>query len=505
MKLDDRQYSDYDLQGRALAEVSRAARAELLDAARRWTAEYSDLPYAELGKNTEIILCGHQPTMFHPGVWLKNAALGRIARRRGAAAINLLIDGDVCMTASLSVPTGTIAEPRLTEIAYDLPEPKIAHEERNIANRDLFASFGRRTIEAVAPLVAHPALERYWPLVLERAAATDNLGATLAQARHLMETELWGVEHRTLEAPLGWLCRGEAFQWFVALLLTQLPKFLPLYNQALRDYRRVNRLRGRSHPAPDLAAEPPWLESPFWVWTAADPRRRRLFAQQIGDEILVSDRAEWQCRLPLEAEGLAGRAVERLVEMQTAGGVRIRPKALMTTLWARLFLGDLFIHGTGGAKYDWVTDRIIERFFRRSPPPYIVVTADVRLPIERPAVSLDQLRAIDRELRDMNFCPERFLADDAAAAGLVAEKRRLISEMKTAANARRRDADLRRVNAAMQPLLSSRREELMSCRAELARRLAAEAILSRRDYAFCLHGEATLRELAERVRPEINA
>jgi len=77
--------------------------------------------------------------------------------------------------------------------------------------------------------------------------------------------------------------------------------------------------------------------------------------------------------------------------------------------------------------------------------------------------------------------------------------------MKTAATARRRDADLRRVNAAMQPLLSSRREELMSCRAELARRLAAEAILSRRDYAFCLHGEATLRELAERVRPEINA
>ena len=33
-------------------------------------------------------------------------------------------------------------------------------------------------------------------------------------------------------------------------------------------------------------------------------------------------------------------------------GVKIRPRAILTTLYSRLFLSDLFIHGIGGAKYD---------------------------------------------------------------------------------------------------------------------------------------------------------
>ena len=35
----------------------------------------------------------------------------------------------------------------------------------------------------------------------------------------------------------------------------------------------------------------------------------------------------------------------------------------MLTLWARLLLCDLFIHGIGGAQYDRVTDLIVENYF----------------------------------------------------------------------------------------------------------------------------------------------
>ena len=50
-------------------------------------------------------------------------------------------------------------------------------------------------------------------------------------------------------------------------------------------------------------------------------------------------------------------------------------------MFARLFLCDLFIHGIGGAKYDQMTDAIIERFFGFAPPDYLTVTATAKLPI----------------------------------------------------------------------------------------------------------------------------
>ena len=56
-------------------------------------------------------------------------------------------------------------------------------------------------------------------------------------------------------------------------------------------------------------------------------------------------------------------------------GVKIRSRALVTTLWARLALSDLFLHGIGGAKYDQVTDRLIESFFDLAPPAIMVLSA----------------------------------------------------------------------------------------------------------------------------------
>ena len=64
-------------------------------------------------------------------------------------------------------------------------------------------------------------------------------------------------------------------------------------------------------------------------------------------------------------------------------GVKIRSRALVTTLWARMVLGDLFIHGIGGGNYDLVTDRIIERFFGRQPPGFMILSATLHLPINQ--------------------------------------------------------------------------------------------------------------------------
>ena len=196
----------------------------------------------------------------------------------------------------------------------------------------------------------------------------------------------------------------------------------------------------------------------------------------------------------MRADGDAGRAVERLLELQR-GGVRIRSRALVTTLWARLALGDLFIHGIGGAKYDRVTDRLIERFFGLRPPGFMVLSATLLLPIERDRVTADDLRAIQRELRDLTYHPERYLdGADHAAADLMAAKRRWIETPQTAENARQRCHAIREVNAALQPWLDPRRQTMLERQAQTLRKLQAESVLAWREYAFCLYPESTLRE-----------
>ena len=515
------QLHDYDLQGQSLAEVSLQARAELVAAARRWTGAYRNVKKDDAGKGDSpifaetkigtvpsaspsdpgglIFLAGHQPQMFHPGVWFKNFALGTLARRHHATAINLIIDGDTLSDTSVRVPGGSVASPQAAPIPFDRADPNIPYEERTIEDHELFASFGRRAIERMAPLVADPLLERYWPLVQAQSRQSDNLGACLARACHRLEGE-WGLD--TLEVPQSWLCSGEAFQWFAAHLLARLPEFRDVYNESLQAYRRTHRVRNVAHPAPDLAEDGPWLEAPLWVWTAENPRRRRLFAKNVSGEIILSDRQSWEARLPLTPEGDAARAVERLLELQRRG-VRIRPRALATTLWARLALGDLFLHGIGGAKYDRVTDRLIERFFRMTPPRFLVVSATLHLPIERPPAAPDDVRAIQRELRAMTYQPERYLTGDSPSgetelrprgyAELISEKQRWIAIPQTVENARQRCQAIRRFNAALQPWLDNRRQRLTERLAEMSRRVQAESVLASREYAFCLYPEATLR------------
>jgi hypothetical protein len=480
-----------NLHGRSLAQLSQLARTELLAAAQRWTAGYANVSSEPRDSSRLIYLAGHQPQMFHPGVWFKNFTLGRLARQHGATAINLIVDNDTLSDASLRVPGGSVPEPLARQIAFDRSDPRIPYEERTIQDRELFAGFQQRVVEQIAPLVADPLIARYWPLVRERAKHTDNLGACLAQARHQLEGS-WGLQ--TLEVPQSWICASESFQWLAAYLLARLPEFRAVHNEAVRQYRRVHRVRSTSHPAPELAEQGPWLEAPFWVWTADQPRRRRLFARQAGSEIVLSDGQAWEARLPLTADGDAAQAAQRLLELQHAG-VRIRSRALITTLWARLALGDLFIHGIGGAKYDQVTDLLIERFFRLDPPELLVVSATLQLPIERPRTSIDELHALKRKLGELSYHPERCLTGlEGAPVDLISAKRRWIDTPQTKENARERCRAIRAANAALQPWLDPQRTRLLERQARMLRSLQAEKVLAWREYAFCLYPEATLRD-----------
>ena len=105
-----------------------------------------------------------------------------------------------------------------------------------------------------------------------------------------------------------------------------------------------------------------------------------------------------------------------------ARGIKIRTRALSTTLFARLLLSDLFLHGIGGAKYDQVTNQIAEQFFGFALPEFAAVSATLRLPICCIRIASDEQSAdLRQQLRELDYHPERFLdnGDSSAANGIA--------------------------------------------------------------------------------------
>ena len=484
---------DYDIGGRPLAHLAVDARRELMEAAWDYTRAYRDVPLPSMVPGTPVLVAGHQPQLFHPGVWFKNFVLSHLAHRHGGVAINLAIDSDTIKTASVRIPTGTAANPRVDSLPFDRQTTEIPYEAREIVDRDCLASFGRRAAETIAPLVPNPLVREFWPLVVERAKAVDNLGECIAQARHQQEG-LWGAT--TLEVPQSRVCGLPSFNWFTCHLLAHLPRLWEQYNRSVADYRTENHIRSTAHPVPDLAADDDWLEAPFWIWNNDDPRRRRLFVRQRGDAIVISDRAGIEHALALQPEGDVDPAAGQLAEL-AARGLRLRTRALLTTLFARLCLGDLFMHGIGGAKYDQVTDLLISRFFGIKPPCYMTLTATLRLPVARPDVTQDDARRIDHQLRELTYHPERFIEGPADGDALVREKRRWIDTQSTQENAKLRGDHIRAANAGLQPLVAETRQTLLAKRENLASTLRAQAILASREYAFCLYPADALQALMQ--------
>jgi hypothetical protein len=492
---------DVDIQGRSLSDLAASARRALIRQAADYTGEYRDV--ADTLRNTPagapLILSGHQPQLFHPGVWYKNFVVGGLAQKLGGVGIHLLIDSDLCRSASIRVPTGTLQRPRVEAVPYDAPAAEVPYEERPIRDEAALASFDKRLVPLMQPLVREPLVESLWPLVLLRNPGQANLGLRLAQGRHALE-QTW--RNDTLELPQSAVCRLPEFGWFVCHVLAHLPRFWAAHNDALSAYRTAHRMRNRAQPVPDLAETGGWLEAPFWFWSSADPRRRPLFARHSGDEILITDREKHTISLPLSADRDAAQSVEKLLELP-ARGIKIRTRALATTLFARLVLSDMFLHGIGGAKYDQVTDEIARQFFGFELPQFATVSATLRLPIRHECMNSHQESELRRQARAMMYHPEQFtnfngpLPPDQSTrvSEIIETKRRWVRTTKTPENARERHIAITAANQALQPYLAKLRSKVERQREELAECKRAVSILASREYSFCLYPRRHFEQL----------
>jgi hypothetical protein len=474
---------------RSWVELRREARRAAVAVARDYLRDAGE-PVPSSDYNS-LLLAGHQPELFHPGVWVKNFALNGLARRHGLTPVNLVVDNDTVKSAALRLPAVRVplppvheAPPHLVTVPFDRWTQEVPYEERAVRDESLFATLPER---AAQEWDFKPLLGTFWKDVLHQSRRTPLLGERLAAARRAWERR-WGCHN--LELPVSALCRTEPFARFACHLLAELPRLHAIYNDAIHDYRRRYGLRSRNHPVPDLAADGDWREAPLWAWRAGQARRGRLMARRTSSGIELRAGAEQWPSLPLDADGMV--AAWRALEPR---GFKVRSRALVTTLYARLFLADLFVHGIGGGKYDELTDAIIRHFYGVEPPGFLVLSATLLLPLPSYPAAADQCRQLARELRDLTCNPQRHLGDGSPALQeLAREKKEWIARQPADRRQRReRFRQLRSLTERLRAPLQGRIRRLEDERARCEREVEANAVLRRRDYAFCLYPEEMLR------------
>lgn len=215
------------------------------------------------------------------------------------------------------------------------------------------------------------------------------------------------------------------------------------------------------------------------------------------DEILVE--------LPLGPDREACCAVEQLRSLRDRR-VRLRTRALTTTMFARYLLSDLFIHGIGGAKYDELGDAVAGTFFGIAPPAYLTLSLTLWLDLGTDPASPERLKAIERRLRDLTYNPDRNLdpacaGDEAVRVALVAKREALAGPTGTRHQRIERFRAIRRANESMQGCIEGFRAALLQERQQLLAGLHRNALARHREYAFVLHSEASLRAVFRRVVP----
>lgn len=474
-----------------LRGLRRVARSEAVEAARRYSqaidVERSAGPTSDL-----IVMTGHQPDFYHPGIWVKDFLLQRFTDDVGALGIDLVVDTDAAGRLELRTPC-LAPEMHVCGIPLVDAQPGRAYVQVSVPNERDRSAFREAGLSALRTLAA-PALARHFGAFCEGLdAAADratDVGALMTAARRAYERS---ASTDYLELPVSVQAQASAFRRFVASLLLDAVHFRDVYNAELRSYRARTGTRSLAQPVPDLDRSGDRVECAFWL---LDEAGRASMSVDAHGHLYARD------RLVADLGGTPDKTVEALERE----GLLLAPKALALTLFQRLFVADLFIHGAGGARYDRVTDAIVGSYYGLDVPAYVVASMTLYLPLGARVTTDAEVVAVEQRLSRLEHNPDQLLGDvefDTSdereeAERLVQEKASLVAAIEVpGADRKALGGRIRAVNASLAALLAP---VVAETRAELQQVRAARnstGVLQDRTYPFCLWDP---REVMDKVR-----
>lgn len=453
-----------------LQEVRRSARQRLVRNAEefllrlRTLADDADLPELHNPLLTgdpadlPIVMTGHQPVVFHSGLTFKYETTQKFASGRQAIGVAVLIDtdqgdaGQFCFPASAAgaaaagAATGNFAElsgndghpvtdgdgtavalPRVELQIESLAVSMGLYGHSRLKPAAKLEQFGAQLSERLKQFGQVPAGDRV-RVAMSQYAQLAATRATTAEANSILRRQ-HGIGDRLLELPLSAISAFPESLLLTADILKQSRRFAAAYNSALDVFRDEHGIRNTANPFPNLKITGDTCELPFWVISHNRRTRHVLEVQSEGNvtRLLANNRV---------VDTFAGSITPEALEPMLLQNICIVPRGALITAFLRLLFSDLFVHGTGGARYDRFTDEFIRSWWNVEPSAFTVASAS-RYLFPQAQAELRRLETIQSELRDLQYNPQRHFESGVFSEDLqtrlqhlTASKLELVRQMK---------------------------------------------------------------------------
>lgn len=380
--------------------------SELINIARNYTQNVLGLISPDINcKN--IIATGHQPIWYHCGIWSKDVVAQKFARAVKGTALHIVLDHDICDT-SMTLPEknsdGNLSFKKIEIEPYSI-QMAIPNEYRTIPKKETINTF----LEQVFNVNCNPIYKEVW---LSDKLLKNSVLVSLSTESDLI-TYLQSLINTTLGLdilylPVSRLCDSNSFLCFICTVIFNAENFAACYNQGINSLCKTNvQKRGKSIKYLAINKDPGLVELPFWLVSAAGLRSslwvttKQNNYTEIGTNLKVFGK--------IDSSSLEGK-IAQLQNLLDCSNLRLRPKAVTLTLFARLFLADIFVHGVGATSYEPVTDYILEHFYSLSSLRYGIATSTMPLFLPKEKSFLrNHISSLKNKLHEIKSNPEKYI------------------------------------------------------------------------------------------------
>ncbi|GIX41619.1 MAG: hypothetical protein KatS3mg129_1352 [Leptospiraceae bacterium] len=323
-----------------------------------------------LPDNVPIIMTGHQPIIYYPGIFIKLLLADLIARRINGKAYYVVLDTDI---ETIDWKFIWINDNTYFQRTFYLSNSK------QVLLNQFIDNYKKIQLQKIIEEWSYRLYHIFEPSIILHIQYTLEFCRELLNKKILTISEFSVAINEYLMKQLNVqvqpiyvseLSKTKSFKEIIKYINKENIRFRDIYNQKLNEFRKNYHIKNPHYPFSNLNEN----ELPFWI---SDGYTRKTLT--IYDDF----------------------------------DQNIFPKAITLSICIRIFLSDMMIHGTGGGFYDLVAEEILLEFFHIQPSPHIVTTATIpTYPKASIPIEYESSFSIIKKLRKWKFNPEIFLNDD---------------------------------------------------------------------------------------------
>lgn len=350
----------------------KTSQSELLDAAIGYTQRIG-LPVSRLKADGDIIVTGHQPNWHHCGILAKTIATDTLARQTDGIAVQLVLDHDICDTSMYLPEVDNNGALRLRAVLLEQKQQDVPLELRAAASKEQLKQFIYSVTKVSTGSFCCEVWGGNWDIIIKNARLCESAADIVTLIQGQLNREI-GLEIMYL--PVSLVSQTSSFIDFVCSIIRDAAGFVRVYNKAIINKRQTCNLKAnqtirllKTDSLNNIVELPFWLVSEFG-------KRDSLYVRgnERGLGIGTAEKL-------IDTTASSGDVKELFIRILKKNRYVIRPKAVTLTLFARLQMADIFVHGTGGENYEYITDHLIRNYYRINGAEFTVATATMTLPM----------------------------------------------------------------------------------------------------------------------------